>query len=110
MLDDTFGAAWDPYCAAAQPAGSAWRCFHAQYWPAATTVGAVPTLFLEYLYDLANVCAFSDAASGLSLLLLGLDLGFDPRVALSSLRVPGPPSFGPVLMCRFAHTVRSCLV
>jgi len=59
VLDDTFGAAWDPYCAAAQPAGSAWRCFHAQYWPAATTVGAVPTLFLEYLYDLANVCASS---------------------------------------------------
>ena len=57
VLDDTFGAAWDPFCAAVQPAGAAWRCFHAQYWPAATTVGAVPSLFLEYLYDLANVCA-----------------------------------------------------
>ena len=57
VLDDTFGAAWDPFCAAAQPAGAAWRCFHAQYWPPATTVGAVPSLFLEYLYDMANVCA-----------------------------------------------------
>jgi len=64
VLDDTFGAAWDPYCAAAQPAGTAWRCFHAQYWPAATTVGAVPMLFLEYLYDLANVCASPDPFSG----------------------------------------------
>ena len=59
MLDGTYGAAWDPACVAAQPAGAAWRCFHAQYWPASQAVdanGTVPKLFLEYLYDLANVC------------------------------------------------------
>ena len=57
MLDGTFGAAWDPYCEKAQPVGAAWRCFHAEHWPPVTTLGAVPMLFLEYLYDMANVCA-----------------------------------------------------
>lgn len=53
-LNSAYNASWDPDCAAAQPEGESWRCFHAQYWP--STAGVVPIMFVEPLYDLAHVC------------------------------------------------------